>query len=169
MASKKKKVVKKKTVKKQAVKDQGGRPTVYKPEYAAAMYKLCQLGATDTDLAEAFGVTRGTINNWKKKNPEVFIHIKQGKDDSNEKVKNALYHRALGFKCKETKIAMFEGHITDAKNITKHYPPDVRACEIWLINRDPDNWKSRNNEPTGDNGSEEIADALKQLAEALPG
>lgn len=169
MATRKKKVVKKKTAKKQAVKDKGGRPTVFKTEYLAAIYKLCELGATDKDLAEAFGVTRGTINNWKKKHPEVFVHILTGKNDANEKVKNALYHRALGFKIKETKIAQFEGVFTDAKQITKHYPPDVRACEIWLINRDPDNWKSRRDESPGDGASEDLADALKTLAHKLPG
>lgn len=163
MAAKKKKQV----VKKQAVKDKGGRPTAFKIEYLSAIYKLCELGATDSDLADAFGVTRGTINNWKKKHPEVFIHIKSGKDDANEKVKMSLYNRAIGMSVKETKLASFEGEFTDSKQITKNYLPDVTACEIWLINRDPENWKSRNaDRATGDN--DKMTDVLTKLIDKLP-
>lgn len=169
MATKKKTTSKKKSKKKQTVKNKGGRRTLYKPEYAAAMYKLCELGATDNDLAEAFGVTRRTICGWKKKYPDVFSHIKSGKDDANEKVKKALYHRAIGYSHKETKLAMFEGQFTDEKQIVKHYPPDVTACEIWLINRDPENWKSRNVDRNTGGDDTELADALSKLAEKLPG
>lgn len=164
----KKKAVKKSTTKKEE-KDKGGRPTSFKTEYLTATYKLCELGATDKDLAAAFNVTRRTICGWKKKYPEVFAHIKSGKDDANEKVKNALYHRALGTSVEETKIATFEGQITDSKKIKKHFPPDVTACEIWLINRDPENWKSRQADRSGGGNDTELADALSKLAEKLPG
>ena len=41
----------------------GGRPSSYKPEYAKMARHLCKLGATDADLAEAFGVSVVTIDN----------------------------------------------------------------------------------------------------------
>jgi hypothetical protein len=152
------------------VKDKGGRPTRFKTEYLAAIYKLCQLGATDADIAEAFGVTRRTVCGWKKKHPEVFSHIKRGKEDANENVKRALYHRAIGYSVKETKLAMFEGVFTDERVITKHYPPDTTACEIWLINRDPENWKSRNKEIANtENAAQQLADAFATIADKLPG
>jgi hypothetical protein len=27
--------------------------------------------------------------------------------------------------------------------IMKHYPPDTGACFIWLKNRDPENWRDK--------------------------
>lgn len=133
---------KKKAKKKQTVKNKGGRPTVFKTEFLAVIFKMCELGATDSDLAAAFGVTRGTINNWKKKHPEVFVQIKQGKNEANEKVEKALYQRALGFKCDETKFATFEGQITDSRKFKRHYPPDINAIKFFLTNRDPERWKN---------------------------
>ena len=44
-----------------------GRPSSYRPEYAKMACHLCKLGATDADLAEAFGVSVVTIDNWKIK------------------------------------------------------------------------------------------------------
>jgi hypothetical protein len=38
-----------------------GRPSRYKPEYAGLAAKLCELGATDEDIAEAFGVALRSI------------------------------------------------------------------------------------------------------------
>ncbi len=35
----------------------GGRPTAYKPEFCDIARKMCELGATDDDLAEAIGVS----------------------------------------------------------------------------------------------------------------
>jgi len=133
---------KKKAKKKQAVKNKGGRPTVFKTEHLAVIYKMCELGATDSDLAAAFGVTRGTINNWKKKHSEVFVQIRAGKNDANENVEKALYQRALGYKCDDVKFATFEGAITDAKKFKKHYPPDIGAIKFFLTNRDPERWKN---------------------------
>ncbi len=42
-------------------KNQVGRPTLYKEDYPKQAYRLCLLGATDEEIAEAFGVTEATI------------------------------------------------------------------------------------------------------------
>lgn len=42
-----------------------GRPPTYKPEYAKQAAKLCELGATDLDIAEFFGVSVRTVYRWK--------------------------------------------------------------------------------------------------------
>jgi len=165
----KKKIVKKQPVKKKSKKKNvGGRPTIYKSEYLAVMYKITELGGTDKDVIAAIGVSERALNNWKKKYPEVSAALKQGKDFSNNEIKTALFQVAKGFKCDDTKFATFEGKITDQKKIKRHYPPNVRAIQFWLINRDRDNWKPINElQPGG--GTEEIAAALAKLAESLPG
>jgi hypothetical protein len=47
-----------------------GRPTKYIPAFAKVAAQMCQLNATDADLAAAFGVTTITIWNWQSRYPE---------------------------------------------------------------------------------------------------
>ena len=165
----KKKTSKKQTVKKKATKKNvGGRPTKYKSEFLAVMYKVTELGGTDKDVIAAIGVSERVLNNWKKKYPEVSAALKQGKEFANHEIKTALFQVAKGFKCDDTKFATFEGQITDSRKIKRHYPPNVRAIQFWLINRDRENWKPINELQPG-NDNQEIADALTKLAEVLPG
>ena len=42
----------------------GGRPSVYKPEYAEAARSLCARGAINETLAAQFEVSRSTIDRW---------------------------------------------------------------------------------------------------------
>ena len=165
----KKKIVKKQPIKKKSKKKNvGGRPTRYKPEYLAVMYKVTELGGTDKDVIAAIGVGERTLNTWKKKYPEVSAALSQGKDFANHEIKTALFQVAKGFKCDATKFATFEGEITGEKKYKQHYPPNVRAIQFWLINRDRENWKPINELQEGNTG-QEIAEALAKLAGSLPG
>jgi len=142
-----------------------GRPSSYKPEYNQQALKLTKLGAIDKDLAEFFNVSETTINNWKNEFPEFLESLKDGKFLVDSRVERSLYERAIGYKAKDTKFATYEGEITDEKEYIKHYAPDVTACIFWLKNRRPEQWREK---PEGDNENSEIADALKELARALP-
>ena len=51
-------------------KNKVGRPSKYAPVYAKIAAQMCKLGATDADLAAAFGVTTVTIWNWQSRYPE---------------------------------------------------------------------------------------------------
>jgi hypothetical protein len=53
-------------------KNKGGRPSKYIPAYAKVAAQMCKLGATDADLAAAFGVTTVTIWNWQGRYEEFF-------------------------------------------------------------------------------------------------
>ena len=57
----------------------GGRPSSFKSEFVEQARKLCQLGATDEDLADFFQVAIRTIANWKASQPG-FCRPKGGKD-----------------------------------------------------------------------------------------
>lgn len=125
--------------------DKPGQPTQYKEEYAEQARKLCMLGYTDAEIADFYNVTERTINNWKKKHPEFFQSLKDGKDLADGEVVAALYHRATGYSHKEDKIL---SNSQDPEKpviveTTKHYPPDTTACAIWLNNRQSSRWKSR--------------------------
>ena len=54
-----------------------GRPTKYDPKYIEQVYKLCLLGATDSDMANFFNISEATLNNWKIEYPEFLESIKK--------------------------------------------------------------------------------------------
>lgn len=52
-----------------------GRPSKYKPEFAAQAAKLCALGATDAQLADFFGVAIEDLAMWAYESREFFDAI----------------------------------------------------------------------------------------------
>lgn len=131
-------------------KKKRGRPTKYRDTYPKQAEKLCRLGAIDLDLADFFEVSEDTIYEWKNKHPEFSEALKRGKPTANERVKESLFNRAVGYSHPEEKVFCHQGEIITHQT-TKHYPPDTAACFIWMKNRDPENWRDRH-EITGANG-----------------
>jgi hypothetical protein len=119
-----------------------GRPTRYKSEYADQVFKLCLLGAIDTELADFFGVSEKTINTWKKKHPEFLQSIKDGKTRADTRVAESLFHRALGYSHPEDRIFNNSGEPMVVET-TKRYPPDTTAAIFWLKNRQKDQWRDQ--------------------------
>ena len=120
----------------------GGRPTKYKPEFAKIAEQMCNLGATDPQLAEAFDVTISTITLWKVTYPEFSAAIKISKDNADNLVEQSLYKRALGYECEEIDIRVIEGQIVETK-VKKVYPPDPTAMIFWLKNRQKEKWRDK--------------------------
>lgn len=120
----------------------GGRPTLYKDEYAEQARKLCLLGATDEELADFFEVCISTIDNWKNEKPEFLGAIKKGKAQADAEVANRLYNRALGYSHPEDKIFNNGGEEMIVPTI-KHYPPDTTAAIFWLKNRRKQDWREK--------------------------
>jgi len=119
-----------------------GRPSSLKPEMIQQAEKLCKLGATDADMADFFGVSEMTINNWKKAHPQFSLALKNGKAIADEQVERSLYDRACGYSHPEDKIFNNNGEEMIVPT-TKHYPPDTTACIFWLKNRKPEEWRDR--------------------------
>lgn len=112
-----------------------GRPTKFKPEYLDQAYKLCLLGATDEEMADFFGVSKVTINAWKKRTKGFLDSINDGKMAANANVAESLYKRACGYEHPETKVfCNTVGHITKVE-VTKQYPPETAAAMAFLKNR----------------------------------
>ena len=128
----------------------GGRKSAYRDEYAVWALKLTRLGAIDKQLAEAFEVSVSAINRWKKEHIEFSEALKKGKAFADANVADALYHRALGYAHPDTHISNYQGEITKTP-ITKHHPPDTTAAIFWLKNRQPKQWRDRQ-EHTGADG-----------------
>jgi hypothetical protein len=121
-----------------------GQPSAYRPEFVDQARKLCHLGATDAELADFFGVTEMTVNNWKKAHPEFAVALLEAKSEADAKVVHALYRRALGYEHPAVKIAADPktgDHI--AVPYIEHYPPDTTACIFWLKNRQKRDWRDK--------------------------
>lgn len=142
----------------------GGRPTSYKEEYLDQVYKLSLLGLTDAEMADVFGVTEATFNNWKSSKSGFFESIKKGKKIADADIAHSLYERAKGYSHPDIDIRVIAGQIVKTELI-KYYPPDTGAAFIWLKNRQGDRWRDKS-EVTVDSTS--VADALKDLADKLP-
>lgn len=119
-----------------------GRPTSYKAEYAELAYKFCLLGASDERMAELFDVALATIHNWKHDHPDFLDALKRGKDIADAQVAASLYHRALGYSHPEVDIKVIDGTIVKT-DLVKHYPPDTGAAMAWLKNRQPRQWRDK--------------------------
>lgn len=131
-----------------------GRPSAYRPEFAAQAKKLCELGATDAELAEFFQTTITTIKNWKAQFPEFLAASKLGKEAADERVSTSLYNRAMGYSHEAVKIFMPAGAKEPVMApYVEHVPPDTTACIFWLKNRRPDLWRDvSRQEHSGPNG-----------------
>ena len=145
-----------------------GQPTKYKQEYDQMAYRHCLLGATDEQLAELFGVSTGTLHNWRKAHPKFLSAIEKGKRDTDAKVAEALLNRALGYSHIETKTFCFQGEII-TKDIINHYPPDTQAASLWLRNRQPALWRDKTevdvktDRPLKDASEEDMLEELQLL------
>jgi len=142
-----------------------GQNTTYKKEHNKIAEKMCELGATDIDLADAFQVDVRTIHRWKLRHKAFCHSLKLGKDMPNLQVERALYHRAIGYSHPDQDIRVVNGEIVITP-IVKHYPPDTKAALAWSYNRMSDRWHPQ---PDSDKASpDDLAAALMILADKLP-
>ena len=129
---------------KNALGNKGGRPSSYKSEYAQIAKSMCELGATDFDLASAFDVVVSTVSLWKSTHIEFSDALKIGKAAADDKVERSLYQKAVGYSHDAVKI--FANPRTGENVVVpfvEHYAPDTTAAIFWLKNRRKDVWRDR--------------------------
>jgi transposase len=139
-----------------------GRPTAYKQAFAAQAAKLCELGATDDELADFFEVHRATIYRWKHEHDEFCDAVKTGKDVADERVERSLYQKATGYNVTEEQAVKIkvEQHKEEVEviQVEKHVPADTTAAIFWLKNRRKDDWRDKTE--TAVSFSEDVAEWL---------
>jgi len=129
-----------------------GRPTKFKAEFVAQAEKLCQLGATDMEVADFFDIEVRTLYRWKAENEAFCQALKAGKDVADDRVERSLFARANGYEHDEVDIRVVANAIVQTP-IRKYYPPDTTAAIFWLKNRKPKEWReTKAVELTGANG-----------------
>lgn len=124
-------------------------PKKYNPQYHDTWaWSLAMKGATDQEIAEAFGVSRQTIIRWSKttdkEGNEVLTSfgeaIQTGKAAADAQVERKLFERCLGYEYEEVKQVIdhdAQGRPTIKRSeVTKKaVPPDTMAIMYWLNNR----------------------------------
>jgi len=85
--------------KKPAQPDKPGRKTAYSPKTDEIAYEVCrQFGADDRQLALVLGVSRATVNSWKKQHPTFRAQLLAGKEIFDTGVvEQKLLARAMGY------------------------------------------------------------------------
>lgn len=121
----------------------GGRPSKFEV-VKDIIIKIAAYGLTDQQMSDVVGVTKQTLNNWKKENPEFFDSLKESKLYPDSQVVRSLFERANGYSHMEDKIFNDNGDPLIVPTI-KHYPPDTTACIFWLKNRQPELWRDVKN------------------------
>jgi transcriptional regulator with XRE-family HTH domain len=109
------------------------------PRAAQAMAKI---GATQADIADAFGVSTRTLQRWLAQYPELYEAVQAGNDVFDRRVERALAERAIGYwaSWEDEEINPITGQKELVKK-QKYFPPDTKACIFWLTNRMPDKWR----------------------------
>lgn len=145
------------------------------PDKRILMTGWARAGLSDQQIAKNMGISRSTLNEWKKKYPDIAYALKKGKEVSDYEVENALYKRATGytekvkkvFKCKVVEYDEC-GKKKKEEEVLKegieevHFPPDTGAAIFWLTNRKPEEWKNRRD------GKEEDGDGEEGVAMLSP-
>lgn len=119
-----------------------GRPTKYRSEYATQARKLCAMGATDYEMADFFGVDTVTVWRWRNEHDDFCKATVVGKQTCDDRVVRSLYQRAVGYSYNSEKLFCYEGAVTRA-DVVEHCPPDVNAARLWLMNRNGNDWKEK--------------------------
>ena len=103
------------------------------------VYSFAALHFTEEEIAEKMGISKATMTNWKKKYPEFLASIEAGKKAVDDTAERSLYSLVTGFE-REVQRLTKDGELI---TVTEYYPPQVRACEFWLMNRRRKDWTNR--------------------------
>lgn len=150
-----------------------GRRSAYKEEFAQLAENYSLLGATDKEMADFFGVTERTLNQWKKSHPEFLQSLKKGKSIADANVASKLYNRAIGYEFEEKHFEIKQPkkdvppELVEAKRIKKHVPADTTAAIFWLKNRQPEKWRDKKEVDANVNLGDELEGLSNEQLQAI--
>lgn len=125
------------------------------PENLLKLEGWARDGLTEKQIASNIGITRSTLNEWKKKFPDISDTLKKGKEIVDRKVENALLERAIGgvYEVRKTfkvKNVYYDDHgrrcVEEKLVVGKdevYIPGDTTAQIFWLKNRKPEDWRDK--------------------------
>jgi transposase-like protein len=122
----------------------GGRPTLYDPAFPEQARKLSELGATDLEIADFFGVDARTFYRWRNQHEEFCQALIVGKAALDDRVERSLFMRAVGYERDAVKIFMPSGSPEPVyAPYREHIAADPGAAKLWLTNRRGEVWRDK--------------------------
>jgi len=121
-------------------------------------HNYCLLGATNDQLADFFGVSPSTIDNWIAGRRDFEAAVKSGRVIADAKVARGLYVRAVGYDRTVEREVILGGELKPVTS-TVHYPANVQACIFWLRNRRRQTWRDTGRDAGRDPGRDPGHDA----------
>lgn len=145
--------------------------------------RLIALGNTEHAVALKFGLSQHSFIKYKKQDEHIRDAIAAGYAKTVSEVVSSLLKRAKGYNKVETtkkyKFSKDENgktvkELVGEVSIDKHYPASEKAIMLYLINKDPANWSSKEQKAaeqvveaiTGSLTKEQLIAKLKEKREA---
>lgn len=129
--------------------------TPYSTDLDQIAHNYSLLGATHDDLAYLLKVSRATITKWMNRYESFDSAIQQGRIFADGQVAHSLYRKAIGFERDEIELKLLNnGDGTNSvhrEEVKRFYPADTSAAIYWLKTRQPNLWRDKSKDETGDN------------------
>ena len=146
------------------------RPTKYENEikpHISDIRKAVESGATDKEIAKAFGIAESTLYKYKKEKPEFSEAFARGREKVVIDIKAALLKKALGYEYEEEKsVAKYDkdgSSVVMVETYRKHQPASETAAAMLLRNYDPE---YRDNDNAAARLKQQEQDLKKAIAKA---
>lgn len=121
----------------------------YNPKYHDDWaWSLAIKGATNDEIAEAFGISVRTFIRWVKEYESLATAVEEGKNIADAKVEKSLYGRTQEHTVTDTEKTLDMDKDGNPKPVrvkttTRTIPADTMACMYWLNNRKRGSWSQR--------------------------
>jgi len=129
-------------------------------DYVDIVSKLKSVGLADKDVGYILGVSKLTINRWKKQFPEFKDAWGEGKETAKSCLVARAFQAAAGFDYIEKNVKVKTKVLADGTEVEypaetsefhKVQPPNPQLLMFLLCNLDPENWKSKHKLEIEDN------------------
>lgn len=121
----------------------------FSEEIIERLCKHLKQGSTVKSACAAVGIAKATFYEWKESKPDFSDTINEAMAIPDRKVENSLYKSATGFYYTEIEYKMepskdgLKLKKIPVRKIRKFVQPIVVAQKFILINRNPDEWRDR--------------------------
>jgi hypothetical protein len=97
---------------------------------------LASRGATRQEICKAMGISRPTLDAWRKKYLDFLAALQVGRNETVALLHNSLMKRATGFSIPVKRTETSDTY-TKVIETEEYFPPETKAATILLVNLDP--------------------------------
>jgi hypothetical protein len=122
--------------------------TKYNKHLCKLAYEYAKQGLMDYEIFDNLKISHSAFYDYLNKYPDFYDSIKKGRQLAIQKVEGSLFKKAMGYtvteKSTEVKVEA-DGTMkpVSVRNTEKHFQADMGAIAFFLKNKDPENWRDR--------------------------